>query len=311
MERVTEDPIVFFGTGPVAAASLTLLAESFEIEAVITKPRPEHHRGEVPVLDAARKLGLPIIEVTDKKSVSDRVATAHFESRIGVLIDFGIIVTQDVIDSFEFGIVNSHFSLLPEWRGADPITFSILSGQDKTGVSLMLLVPAMDEGPLLAVGEYDLPNDITTPELTHDLVNLSFALLRETLPKYIAGNVRPTSQERVAEVVGYSSKPSYSRKLTKEDSVLDWHKPAPQLEREIRAFLEWPKSRCILGGHAVIITEAHAEAGEGTPGALWLQDKHLGVYCQQGILMIHRLKPAGKQEMSVEAFLNGYGKDLV
>ena len=311
MERVTEEPVIFFGTGPVAAASLELLADSFEIEAVITKPRPEHHHGSVPVLDTARALGLRIIEATDKKSVSEKVTKAKFASRIGILIDFGIIVAQDVIDSFEFGIVNSHFSLLPEWRGADPITFSILSGQNKTGVSLMLLVPAMDEGPLLAIGEYDLPKDITTPDLTHDLVNLSYALLRETLPKYIAGSVRPTPQERVAAVVGYSDQPSYSRKLTKEDSVLDWNKPAAQLEREIRAFLEWPKSRCILGGHAVIITEAHAEAGEGTPGALRLEGKHLGVYCQKDILMIHRLKPAGKQEMSVEAFLNGYGKDLI
>lgn len=311
MERVTEEPIVFFGTGPVAAASLELLAESFEIEAVITKPRPEHHRGSVPVLDMAHTLGLRVIEVSDKKSVSQKVAASAFTARIGVLIDFGIIVTQDVIDSFEFGIVNSHFSLLPEWRGADPITFSILSGQSKTGVSLMLLVPAMDEGPLLAIGEYDLADDITTPELTRDLINLSYALLRETLPKYIAGSVRPTPQERVAAIVGYSDKPSYSRKLTKEDSVLDWNKPAVQLEREIRAFLDWPKSRCILGDHAVIITEAHAEAGEGTPGKLWLEGKHLGIYCSKGVLMIERLKPAGKQEMSVEAFLNGYGKDLV
>lgn len=311
MERVTGESIIFFGTGPVAAASLALLADSFDIEAVITKPRAEHHRGSVPVLDTAHKLGLRVIEATDKKSVSQRIAEARFTSRIGVLIDFGIIVAQDVIDSFELGIVNSHFSLLPEWRGADPITFSILSGQDKTGVSLMLLVPAMDEGPLLAIGEYDLPTDITTPELTYDLINLSYALLRETLPKYIAGNVRPTPQERVATVVGYSDQASYSRKLTKEDSVLDWNKPAAQLEREIRAFLDWPKSRCVIGGHAVIITEAHVEAGEGVPGTLWLQGKHLGVYCQKDILMIHRLKPAGKQEMSVEAFLNGYGKDLV
>ena len=311
MERVTDESIVFFGTGPVAAASLELLATSFNIEVVITKPRPEHHHGSVPVLDAARKLGLPIIEVTDKKTTSDAVAKASFKSRLGILIDFGIIVAQDVIDSFDLGIVNSHFSLLPEWRGADPITFSILSGQSKTGVSLMLLVPAMDEGPLLAIGEYDLPTTITTPQLTDDLVQLSFALLRETLPKYITGDVHPTPQEKVAEIVGYSDEPSYSRKLNKEDSILDWGKSAEQLEREIRAYLEWPKSRCVLGGHAVIITEATAEVGEGKPGTLWLEGKHVGVYCKKGILMIRKLKPAGKQEMAIESFLNGYGRDLV
>jgi len=302
--------IVFFGTGPVAAASLKLLVKDFAIEAVVTKPRAEHHRGSVPVLEAAEQLGLPIVEVTNKKEVSERVTAAQFASRVGVLVDFGVIVAQDVIDSFPLGIVNSHFSLLPQWRGADPITFSILSGQDKTGVSLMLLVKAMDEGPLLAVGEYDLPKDITTPALTKDLIDLSYALLKDTLPKYLSGEVRSASQERVADIVGYSAEPSYSRKLDKEDGILDWKKPAVQLEREIRAYYDWPKSRCILGGHAVIITKAQAADGSGQPGTIWKKDKVLGVYCAKGILMIERLKPAGKQEMSVEAFLNGYGKDL-
>jgi methionyl-tRNA formyltransferase len=304
------ESIVFFGTGPVAAASLKLLAQSFDIEAVITKPRPAHHRGSVPVLETAQELGLKTIEVVNKKTTSEAVAAAAFTSRLAVLIDFGIIVTQDVIDRFELGIVNSHFSLLPQWRGADPITFSILSGQSKTGVSLMLLVEAMDEGPLLAIGEYDLPADITTPKLTDDLVALSYALLKDTLPKYLRGDVKSATQEKVAAAVGYSATPSYSRKLTKEDSILDWQKPAAQLEREVRAYLDWPKSRTILGGHAVIITKAHAADGEGTPGEVWLHDKHLGVYAQKGILMIDALKPAGKGEMTAAAFLNGYGKDL-
>ena len=228
-----DDPIIFIGAGPVAAASLKLLSEAFSIEAVVTKPRAEHFRGSVPVLDMAKDLGVPIIEVLNKKDVTDKIAGHEFKSRLAVLIDFGIIVEQKVIDSFPLGIVNSHFSLLPQWRGADPITFSILSGQGKTGVSLMLLVEAMDEGPLLAVGEVDLPKNITTPELTKDLIDLSFALLKDALPKYVGGNLLGSPQERIANVVGYSSVPSYSRKLTKEDSILDWGKPAIQLEREV------------------------------------------------------------------------------
>ncbi|HEV8494135.1 MAG TPA: methionyl-tRNA formyltransferase [Candidatus Angelobacter sp.] len=305
-----DEPIVFFGTGPVAAQSLELLAQRFTIEAVITKPRAPHHRGEVPVLDMAGKLELPIVEVTDRHATSASITPCRFKSRVAVLIDFGIIVEQSVIDAFPLGIINSHFSLLPQWRGADPITFAILSGQEKTGVSLMLLVAAMDEGPLLAIGETDLPPDITTPQLTDQLVTLSNALLQEVLPKYAAGSVSGRAQEAVAAAVGYSADPSYSRKLTKEDGVLDWGKPAVQLEREIRAFIDWPKSRAILGKHAAIITQARAEAGEGTPGELWQQGKHLGVYTAKGILMIELLKPAGKGEMTVEGFLAGYGKDL-
>ncbi len=305
-----KEPLVFFGTGPVAAASLILLAQRFDIEAVVTKPRPAHHHGSVPVLEVAERLSLKTVEVTDKKSTSAAVLSNKFTSRVGVLIDFGIIVTQDVIDNFPFGIVNSHFSLLPQWRGADPITFSILSGQDKTGVSLMLLVEAMDEGPLLAVGEYDLPADTTTPELTDELIRLSFALLEDTLPKYLSGELKSAPQDKVAQVVGYSAEPSYSRKLTKEDSVLDFAKPALQLEREVRAYQEWPKSRTIFSGHAVIITKAHVADGNGEVGSLWRHEKSLGIYCTKGILMIDSLKPAGKAEMSAEAFLAGYGKDL-
>lgn len=303
-------PIVFFGTGPVAAASLHLLSQSFVIEAVITKPRPEHHHGEVPVLAVANKLEIPVITVVNKKETSQKVASTNFESRVAVLIDFGILVEQQVIDSFPLGIVNSHFSLLPQWRGADPITFAILSGQDKTGVSLMLLVEAMDEGPLLAVGETDLSSSTTAPELTRQLIELSYALLKDVLPKYISGKLVGSPQEKVATAVGYSTQPTYSRKLIKEDGILDWSKPAGQLAREVRAYLEWPKSRTILGGHATIITRAHAENGEGKPGELWLHGGHLGIYCHKGVLMIDRLKPAGKAEMSTEAFLNGYGKDL-
>lgn len=305
-----DESIVFFGTGPVAAASLKLLAENFTIEAIVTKPRPAHHHGSVPVLDMADELELPIVEVVNKRAVSEKITPGRFKSRVAVLIDFGIIIEQKVIDAFPLGIVNSHFSLLPQWRGPDPITFSILSGQSKTGVSLMLLVEAMDEGPLLAVGETELADDTTTPELTRNLIGLSYALLKDVLPKYSAGQLIGSTQEKIAGVIGYSAEPTYSRKLTKEDSILDWHKPADLLEREVRAFLEWPKSRTMLGGHAVIITRAHAEAGEGTPGELWLRGKHLGVYCEKGVLMIDRLKPAGKADMTAEAFLAGYGKDL-
>jgi len=306
MERLMNDSMVFFGSGPVAAESLRLLAQSFSIEAVVTKPRPAHHHGSVPVLDVANKLGLPVVEVVNKKSTTASVVEAKFKSRLGVLIDFGIIIEQEVIDAFPLGIVNSHFSLLPEWRGADPITFSILSGQTKTGVSLMLLVEAMDEGPLLAVGEYDLPRTITAPELTQYLISLSYALLKDTLPKYIDGTLKSAPQEKVANMLGYSSTPTYSRKLVKEDGILDFRKPAEQLEREIRAYAEWPKSRTTLGDHAVIVTEAKVADGEGDPGTLWRKGKDLGIYTSKGVLMIKRLKPAGKAEMTIESFLNGY-----
>ena len=131
--------LVFFGSGPVAAASLKKLAKHFVIEAVITKPQPAHHREPFPVLALAEELGLRTLTPNSKQELSDLFSTKPVKSKLGVVIDYGFIINQDVIDSFPHGIVNSHFSLLPEWRGADPISFSILSGQQKTGVSLMVI----------------------------------------------------------------------------------------------------------------------------------------------------------------------------
>ncbi len=302
----TSEPIVFFGSGPVAAASLRLLAQDFTIEAVVTKPRPAHHKGAVPVLELAEELALPIHTVESKADLDVLVAEKPFRSRLAVIIDFGIIVSQAVIDSFPLGIVNSHFSLLPEWRGADPISFAILCGQKQTGVSLMLLVQKMDEGPLLADVPFDIPKGMTTPELTEALIHESHQALCRVLPLYTQGKTQPATQESIAEQAGRSIIATYSRKLTKEDGLLDWAKPAALLEREIRAFIEWPKSRATVNNLDIVVTKAHVVDAKGQPGTTAVLDKLPVIYCGEQALALDRLKPAGKQEMTGEGFLAGY-----
>jgi methionyl-tRNA formyltransferase len=304
------EPLVFFGSGPVAAKSLELLAETFDIEAVVTKPQPPHHREPFPVLTLAAKLDIKTFTPTTKTELSELFTTKPVASRLGVVIDYGIIIQQDVIDHFPLGIINSHFSLLPEWRGADPITFAILSGQKDTGVSLMRIVQELDEGPLLSLGIYELPPDTTTSQLTEHLIKLSDALLKDALPRYTAGEITPRPQEQVAAKLGRDATPTYSRKLSKADGNLDFTKPAQQLEREVSAFIEWPKSRTKLGDREVVITQSHVENGNGKPGELWRDGKNFGLYTANGIFVIDKLKPAGKAEMTAEAFLAGYGKRL-
>ena len=300
--------VVFFGSGPVAAESLELLWQDFAVEAVVTKPKPAHHKGAFPVIDVTKKHKLPLHTVSNKKELSKLMATKPFTSSVGVLIDFGIIVAQDVIDYFPRGIVNSHFSVLPDLRGADPITFAILSGQEVTGVSLMLLVEAMDEGPLISFGEYKLPTDIDTPTLTRQLIGLSHMLLKAELPRYLDNpNFKPASQDITGRKV------SYSRKLSKDDGLIDWTKPADQIEREIRAFIDWPGSRTTIAGKDVTITKAHVvpvnHPGD-KPGSIEAVAGVLMVECGRDSLCISRLKPAGKKEMTAEAFINGH-KDLL
>jgi methionyl-tRNA formyltransferase len=235
--------------------------------------------------------------VADKVALAKLVAGARFGSRVGLVVDFGIIIPAEVIASFELGIINSHFSLLPRLRGADPISFAILEGHDETGVSLMRIVPALDEGPLIAQESYRLPSDVTTPLLTQELSDMSTTLLREYLPKYIIGDITPWPQEAAVT-------PSYTRRLTKRDGELDWQKPAVELERQVRAFIGWPGSRTRLFGRDVTVTAAQvvapAEVAANVP-----PDRLLMPCGGDSVLEILKLKPAGKREMAAADFLRG------
>lgn len=301
-----KESVVFFGSGPVAAESLRLLAENFNIEVVVTKPKPTHHRGNFPVLDLVKQLNLPVKTVTNKNELDELISSKPFDSKLGVIIDFGIIVSRKVIDYFPLGIVNSHFSLLPEWRGADPITFSILSGQPKTGVSLMLIDEGLDTGKLLTYKTLPIEPMDTTQSLTDRLIKLSDKLLQDYLPKYVIGSIKPKNQP-------HPDRATYSRKLTKEDGIIDWNKSAQQIEREIRAYIEWPKSRTKIADKEIIITKAHAlptNIPNNPIGKFEAVGNALMVECGKGTLCIDRLKPAGKSEMTAMAFLAGY-KNLI
>lgn len=285
--------VVFFGSGPVAAQSLALLSDKFTVEAIITKPSTVYEMTEA-------LPGVQVYTVSSRRELDELITATPLKSNLGVLIDFGIIVSRTVIDAFELGIINSHFSVLPEWRGADPISFAVLSGQKTTGVSLMLIDEGMDTGKVLVTKSIPVSSDETTPSLTAKLINLSDQLLDEYIPRYISGEVQPRSQS-------HPDRATYSRKLTKEDGIIDWQKPAVVIEREIRAFIDWPKSRTQLAGKDIVITSAHVREETGSPGTVSVHGKEVIVYCGKGALSIDTLKPAGKKEMPAKAFLAGYG----
>ena len=296
--RTILETVVFFGSGPVAAKSLGFATEHFQIEAVVTKATPAHHKEPAPVEIVANKLGLPLLFANNKSELDLLILKERFKSSFGIIVDYGVIVSQATIDAFDKGIINSHFSLLPRWRGADPISFAILAGDKKTGVSLMLIEPTLDTGKIVVQRNLVIEPHDTTPVLTDKLIALSNEMLARHIPLYLSGDLKPRSQP-------HPERATYSRKLTKADGTIDWQKPASQIEREIRAFQGWPKSRTVLLNKELIITTAHVSDEQGAPGKVVVQDKRLLVYCGDGALIIDRLKPAGKAEMAVEAFLLG------
>lgn len=292
--------VVFFGTGPVAAKSLESILDNFDVEAVITKPQPSHHKEDFPVTTLAHSRKLPLYEVSNRTELSELSKNQSFNSKAGLVIDFGIIINPDVLEYFPFGIINSHFSLLPEWRGPDPITFSLLSGQKVTGVSIMLISKKMDEGMLIAQEEYKISDTINIKDLTSDLVDLSIQLLNKYLPKYLDGEIKPYPQNQKIT-------PTYSTFLNKSDGIIDLTKPAKQLEREVRAYLGWPGSKTKLklkdGSELEItITEAGITSED--------DDSPLTLRTAKDYLKITKLKLPGKQEITAKDFLNGYKDKL-
>lgn len=303
--------VVFFGTGPVAAATLRGIYDHFSVQSVITKATPPHHRGAAPVEQLAQELGLTVRYASTRAELDAVVATEPVNAEVGIVVDYGVIISAATIAHFPYGIVNSHFSLLPEWRGADPITFSILSGQPKTGVSLMVIDEGLDTGLLITSKTLPIAPNETTPSLTDKLINLSNQLLVDWIPRYTAGDVSPRRQP-------HPDRATYSRKLTKRDGILDFTKPAEVLEREIRAFTGWPKSRTSIvlkNGSSLdlIITKAHVQSvtnpiGQpiAAPGTLLVTDQEFSIATSDNTLVIDALQPAGKKEMPVQAFLHGY-----
>lgn len=297
--------VVFFGTGPVAAASLDSIRHLFHIEAVITKSTPAHHKHVAPVEALAKTHNFPLLFANTRRELDDILSKQNFKSQVGIIVDYGVIVSKVVIDSFEYGIINSHFSLLPQWRGADPITFSLLSGQQKTGVSLMIIEPTLDTGKLITQKTISIEQEDTIESLTKKLISLSNNLISEYVPRYLNNQIKPRNQP-------HPERATYSSKLSKKDGVIDWNKTADAIEREVRAYKGWPQSHTTLGSIDVVITKASVVRGQdATPGTLKIEKNRLLIAASKDWLEIHTLKPSGKKEMPVSAFLAGYRSKII
>jgi methionyl-tRNA formyltransferase len=266
-------PIVFFGNEKLATG--------------ITTGRP--------VLHALQEAGWDVKTVEIKDINNDELAA--FGAEAAVLVAYGKILPADLLDLFPKGIINVHPSLLPLYRGSSPIESVILDGAGETGVSLMKLVAEMDAGPVYAQQKIELSGSESKQALADRLSEAGARLLAGNLPAILDGSRRPVPQ---------SGQPTFSKMISKEDSLLDWSKPASRLVREVRAYAGWPRSRTTLGTAEVIITGAHAAEGQGAPGSIRIEGKELGVYTADGIFIIDSLLPAGKPEMPAEAFLAGY-----
>ena len=308
--------VVFFGNERLAsglehtdAPILTgLIEQGYDVVAVVSHYSESKSRNKrtLEVADIAKAHNIPLFLPNKPTEIIDELRALGAD--IAVLVAYGRIISQQVIDIFPLGIVNIHPSLLPKYRGPTPIESAILNGETIAGVSIMQLTAGMDEGPVYAQSEFPLSGTDGKFELYWRMSVLGAKLFFEAFPKIIDGSLKPTSQD--------DTRATYSKLIQKSDGIIDWNKPAEQIEREIRAYASWPQSRTTLGGVDVIITGADAtgpfeNTGPGTMQVLYDGDvKTLFVGTGEGQLEVMTLKPLGKKEMPVSAFLAGYRSQL-
>jgi len=287
-------PIVFFGTETFSLYSLSALIDAgYIIAAVITKPDSHKGRGqkliEPPVKTLARKHNITVWQPTKLAELTDNIKL--LDAPLGVLVSYGKIIPQSVIDLFTPGIINVHPSLLPKYRGPSPIESAIANGDQETGVSIIQLSAQMDAGPVYAYAPLELTGSETRPQLYQTLGELGAQVLLATLPDITHGVMAAQPQD--------DSQATYCQLLQKTDA---WLQPdtqtAVEAERLVRAHLGFPKSKLHLNGHDIVILKAHVSTQQKTP----LDVAFLG----GAFLSIDELiGPSGKT-MTAEAFLRGY-----
>lgn len=306
---MSKTKIVFFGNERLAtgintkAPTLRALIESgYEIVAVVANFEAGISRNgrELEISSLAKENNIPVLLPNKPSDIIDQLK--EYNAEAGILAAYGKIIPQSIIDIFPHGIINIHPSLLPQHRGPTPIESVIIGGETTTGVSIMKLVKEMDAGPVYGFSEFKLNGTEDKQSLADELQELGTTLLLNLLPGILSGEIVAQSQNE--------EHATYDKQITKTDGILDFNKPANLLEREIRAYMEWPKSRTKLSNIDVIITSAEVDDDSGKIGKIEILDNKLVIYCKEKSLSIKSLKPAGKNDMNIESFISGYGSRL-
>lgn len=287
--------LIFFGTESFSGPTLEkLLAEDWPVLAVVTKPDSPSGRGQkisAPLVKSiAEKNGVEVFQPQKVSEINAKIA--QLKPDFGVLVAYGKIIPQSTIDLFPGGIINVHPSLLPKYRGPAPVENAILNGDSRTGLSLMELSAKMDAGPVYAQNTISLSGSEDRPSLYEELSQAGAVYLMDNLEDITSGRLAPKPQN-VREA-------TYTKLLKKEDGLIDWSKPAEIYEREVRAYLGFPRSRAKIFGNEVVITKARI-AHDNNDGDLVLT-------AAPGYLEIEELIAPSGRKMSGADFNRGYKK---
>ncbi|MGZ3772769.1 MAG: methionyl-tRNA formyltransferase [Pseudobdellovibrionaceae bacterium] len=305
--------VCFLGTPEFAVTSLKALLddEHFEVVGVVTQPdRPAGRKLQLtpsPVKVLAQAHGLKVLSPESLKADENAVSEIKsWGAEVGVVVAFGQILTQSFMDSFPFGCVNVHGSILPRWRGAAPIQRAIEAGDDESGVTLQKMVKKLDAGDIIGIRRVKITSEMNALELHDKLALLGADLLHIELMDYVRGNLVPVPQDETQVTI--------AKKIDKAESLIDWNVSAKVVDGKIRGFVYGPGTYTLLDGKKLKIHRATAVAGEASvdpsssaPGAITaVCSDHISVACREGILKIFEVQPESRNRMKIQDFLKGH-----
>ena len=297
---------VFFGSPDFAVPTLDALIDSpYRPVAVVTQPDRGAGRGRKlrrpPVAERAVEAGIAVLQPSRLREPEAVAALAALEPDLQIVAAYGQLLPSAVLEAPRHGTLNVHASLLPRWRGASPVSAAIAAGDAETGATIMLVDETEDTGPILAQRATAIGARETAGELSDRLAHLGASLLLETIPSWLAGEIKPQPQDAALA--------TRARRVRKDAGRIDWALSAAQLVRNVRAYTPWPGAFTELGGQRVRLAAATVEAGGGAAGEIvGVAQNAIRVATGEGVLAVERLQRAGKREMSAAEFARGAGE---
>lgn len=302
--------IIFAGTPDFAIPALQMLVDSaHHVCAVYTQPDRPAGRGkklsQSPIKKLALNANIPVIQPQTLKSEEDLKLLASFSADLMVVVAYGIILPQAVLDTPKLGCINIHGSLLPRWRGAAPIHRALIAGDNKTGVTIMQVIKKLDAGDMLHKEECVIEPQNTSSDLHDRLAELGAIGLNKVLSQIETGSIVAEKQDE--------SLVTYAEKLNKSESVLNWDSSAVELERKIRGLNSWPVAQTLYKGKVLRIWKAKNSVNENAfpPGIVSQQGKRIIVATGKGQLDLLEVQLPGGKRMDIQAFSNAHSLEGV
>jgi methionyl-tRNA formyltransferase len=288
--------VIFMGTPDFSVPVLDALAQHHEVVAVYSQPPRPAGRGKKdrasPVQTRAEALGLPVRHPTSLRNEQAAAEFAALNADIAVVVAYGLILPQNILDAPRHGCLNIHASLLPRWRGAAPIHRAILAGDTATGICIMQMEAGLDTGPVLLRQETPIGPQETTADLHDRLSAMGAALIVQALDQ-LPLTPAPQPDQGV----------TYATKIDKSEARIDWSQPAQQVDRQIRGLSPFPGAWCDIGGERVKLLRSRLATGNGTPGQVLTG---FTIACGTGAVEILQAQREGKRPADTAEILRGF-----